>query len=189
MLHEVGNVSSVPDFIQSVKRSDRRLMGFGYRVYKTYDPRAALLRKLAHEVVAASGQTARLDVALELERVALQDSSFVDHHLFPNVDFYTGMIYSGVGLPDSMFTGCSPSPARPAGWRKGGCCSTTRIRRSPARARSTTASGCATPCRLNRATENRRPGVHARTKGKSSAWPVQQPAMRCFRFFFAAPVL
>ena len=115
MLDEIGHPSRVPAFIEAAKRDRRLVMGFGHRVYKTYDPRAALVRKLAHEVIAASGQTARLDVALEMERVALQDSYFIDHHLFPNVDFYTGCIYSAIGLPDSMFTVMFTIP-RTAGW-------------------------------------------------------------------------
>ena len=115
MLDEIGHPSNVPAFIEATKRDRRLVMGFGHRVYKTYDPRAALVRKLAHEVIAASNQTARLDVALELERLALQDSYFVDHHLFPNVDFYTGCIYSAIGLPDSMFTVMFTIP-RTAGW-------------------------------------------------------------------------
>ncbi len=115
MLDEIGHPSNVPAFIEATKRDRRLVMGFGHRVYKTYDPRVALVRKLAHEVIAASNQTARLDVALELERLALQDSYFVDHHLFPNVDFYTGCIYSAIGLPDSMFTVMFTIP-RTAGW-------------------------------------------------------------------------
>jgi citrate synthase len=115
MLDEIAFPRNVPAFIEAIKREKRLVMGFGHRVYKTYDPRAALVRKLAHEVIAASGQTRRLDVALELERVALQDGYFVDHHLFPNVDFYTGCIYSAIGLPDSMFTVMFTIP-RAAGW-------------------------------------------------------------------------
>ncbi len=115
MLDEIGHPRNVPAFIEATKRDRRLVMGFGHRVYKTYDPRAALVRKLAHEVIAAGNQTARLDVALELERLALQDSYFVDHYLFPNVDFYTGCIYSAIGLPDSMFTVMFTIP-RTAGW-------------------------------------------------------------------------
>jgi len=115
MLDEIGEPSRVPAFIETAKRDRRLVMGFGHRVYKTYDPRAALVRKLAHEVIAASQQTARLDVALELERVALQDSYFVDHNLYPNVDFYSGCIYSAMGLPDDMFTVLFAIP-RAAGW-------------------------------------------------------------------------
>ncbi|GEM_PF-9269 len=115
MLDEIGHPSRVPAFIEAAKRNRRLVMGFGHRVYKTYDPRAALVRNLAHEVIAASAQTARLDVALELERVALQDSYFIDHHLFPNVDFYSGCIYSAMGLPDSMFAVLFAVP-RAAGW-------------------------------------------------------------------------
>ena len=115
MLDEIGHPRNVPAFIESIKRDRRLVMGFGHRIYKTYDPRAALVRKLAHEVIAAGNQTARLDVALELERLALQDSYFVDHYLFPNVDFYTGCIYSAIGLPDSMFTVMFTIP-RTAGW-------------------------------------------------------------------------
>jgi citrate synthase len=115
MLDEIGHPRNVPAFIEATKRDRRLVMGFGHRIYKTYDPRAALVRKLAHEVIAAGNQTARLDVALELERLALQDSYFVDHYLFPNVDFYTGCIYSAIGLPDSMFTVMFTIP-RTAGW-------------------------------------------------------------------------
>ncbi len=115
MLDEIGQPGRVPAFIEAARRSKKLVMGFGHRVYKTYDPRATLVRKLAHEVIAASSQTTRLDVALELERVALQDSYFVDHYLFPNVDFYTGVIYSAIGLPDSMFTVLF-AIARAAGW-------------------------------------------------------------------------
>ena len=115
MLDEIGDPKNVAAFIKSVKREKRLLMGFGHRVYKTYDPRATIVKQLAHDVIAASSQSARFDVAMELERVAVQDEYFAQHRLYPNIDFYTGCIYSAIGLPANMFTVMFAIP-RVAGW-------------------------------------------------------------------------
>ena len=115
ILDEIGEPQNVAAYVENVKHEKRLLMGFGHRVYKTYDPRAAIIKQLAHDVIDASGQSAKLDVALELERVVLQDDYFMEHRLYPNVDFYTGCIYSAMGLPTNMFTVMFAIP-RVAGW-------------------------------------------------------------------------
>jgi citrate synthase len=103
MLSEIGSVRSVPGYIQRVKRGELRLMGFGHRVYKNFDPRAAIIKTIADEVFEVTGRNGLLDVALELERIALADEYFVDHKLYPNVDFYSGIIYQAMGFPVEMF--------------------------------------------------------------------------------------
>jgi citrate synthase len=118
MLHEIGHKDRIPEFIERAKDKDDpfRLMGFGHRVYKNYDPRAAVLRKSCHEVLAELGvQDPLLELAMELERIALEDSYFVERKLFPNVDFYSGIILSAMGFPTSMFTVLF-SLARTVGW-------------------------------------------------------------------------
>ncbi len=115
MLNEVGHVSSIPDFIQSVKRGDRRLMGFGHRVYKNYDPRASIIKRVAYEVFEVTGRNRLLDIATELETIALNDDYFVERKLYPNVDFYSGVIYQALGLPTNMFTVMFAIP-RTVGW-------------------------------------------------------------------------
>jgi citrate synthase len=115
ILDEIGDPANVAPYLETFKREKRLLMGFGHRVYKTYDPRAAIAKQLAHDVLAATGQTSRLDVAMELERAALEDDYFIEHRLYPNIDFYTGCIYSAIGLPKSMFTVMFAIP-RAAGW-------------------------------------------------------------------------
>ena len=115
MLHEVGTVANVPALIERVKRGDGRLMGFGHRVYKSYDPRAAIIRATAEEVFRVTGRNSLLDVALAIETVALQDSYFVDRKLYPNVDFYSGLIYEAMGLPIDTYTTIF-AVARMAGW-------------------------------------------------------------------------
>jgi citrate synthase len=115
MLDEIGDPGNVSQFIESIKQEKRLVMGFGHRVHKTYDPRATIAKQLALDLAAASGHTARLDIALELERVALEDDHFIEHRLYPNVDFYTGCIYSAIGLPIDMFTVMFAIP-RVAGW-------------------------------------------------------------------------
>ena len=108
MLEEIGSVENIPAFIAKVKdkASNVRLMGFGHRVYKNYDPRAKILAASAHEVFAALGKKddPLLDVARELERIALSDPYFIDRKLYPNVDFYSGIIYRALGIPVDMFT-------------------------------------------------------------------------------------
>lgn len=104
MLREIGSKDGVPAFIDEVKDHRRRLMGFGHRVYKSYDPRAKVIQRTAQEVFEVTGVNPLLDIALELERIALADPYFVDRRLYPNVDFYSGLIYEALGLPPEMFT-------------------------------------------------------------------------------------
>jgi citrate synthase len=115
MLHEVGSVENVPALIERVKRGEGRLMGFGHRVYKSYDPRAAIIRATAEDVFRVTGRNNLLDVALAIEAVALRDSYFVDRKLYPNVDFYSGLIYEAMGLPIDTYTTIF-AVARMAGW-------------------------------------------------------------------------
>ena len=103
MLEEIGSVDKIPEFINSVKAGDRRLMGFGHRIYKNYDPRAKVLKRIAYEVFEVTGRNPLIDIAVELERIALQDDYFVSRKLYPNVDFYSGIIYQAMGFPTSMF--------------------------------------------------------------------------------------
>jgi citrate synthase len=103
MLDEIGDVSRVPEYVKRVKTGDYRLMGFGHRVYKNYDPRAKIIRKLAYDVFEVTGTNPLLDIALELERIALEDDYFISRKLYPNVDFYSGIIYQAMGFPVSMF--------------------------------------------------------------------------------------
>jgi citrate synthase len=103
MLREIGSVGSVPAYIERVKRGDLRLMGFGHRVYKNYDPRATIIKQVADQVFEVTGRNPMLDIALELERIALADDYFIRHKLYPNVDFYSGIIYQAMGFPVAMF--------------------------------------------------------------------------------------
>jgi citrate synthase len=104
MLQKIGSVSKIPDFIKSVKEGEGRLMGFGHRVYKNYDPRAKIIKRLADEVFDAIGKNPLIDIAVELERIALSDDYFVKRKLYPNVDFYSGLIYQAMGLPMDIYT-------------------------------------------------------------------------------------
>jgi citrate synthase len=104
MLDEIGSLSNVPAFIKSVKEGKGKLMGFGHRVYKNYDPRAKIIKKLADQVFEVTGRNPKLDIALELEKIALEDDYFVKRKLYPNVDFYSGLIYQAMGFPVDMFT-------------------------------------------------------------------------------------
>ncbi|MDA2958556.1 MAG: citrate synthase [Actinomycetota bacterium] len=115
MLTEIGSVDNVPAFIDSVKEGKGRLMGFGHRVYKNYDPRARIIKDTAYEVFEVTGKNPLLDIALKLEGAALQDPYFVDRKLYPNVDFYSGLIYQAMGFPVEMFTVLFAIP-RTAGW-------------------------------------------------------------------------
>lgn len=118
MLQQIGNISNVPKFVQRAKDRDDpfRLMGFGHRVYKNYDPRASIIRASCHEVLGAMGKHDPLmDLALELERIALEDDYFIEKKLYPNVDFYSGIIYRALGFPVSMFT-VMFAIARTVGW-------------------------------------------------------------------------
>lgn len=105
MLREIGSIDRVPEFIDGVKNGKGRLMGFGHRVYKNYDPRAAIVKKSAHDVLTKlGGNNELLDIAMELEEIALNDEYFIERKLYPNVDFYTGLIYKAMGFPEQMFT-------------------------------------------------------------------------------------
>jgi citrate synthase len=103
MLREVGTVGNVPAYIKRVKSGEIRLMGFGHRVYKNFDPRATIIKGVADEVFEVTGRNPLLDIALELERIALEDDYFISHKLYPNVDFYSGIIYQAMGFPVAMF--------------------------------------------------------------------------------------
>jgi citrate synthase len=103
MLREIGSKGRVPAYIERVKHGEVRLMGFGHRVYKNYDPRARIIKRVADEVFAVTGKNPLIDLALELERIALQDDYFVSRKLYPNVDFYSGIIYEAMRLPVAMF--------------------------------------------------------------------------------------
>ena len=103
MLKEIGSVEKVPDYIKRVKAGEFRLMGFGHRVYKNYDPRARIIKKIAYEVFEVTGRDPLLDIAIELERIALEDEYFIKRKLYPNVDFYSGIIYQAMRFPVDMF--------------------------------------------------------------------------------------
>jgi len=103
MLEEIGSVKNIPDYVKKAKGGDVRLMGFGHRVYKNYDPRAKVIKKLAHDVFEHTGKNPLIDIALELEKIALDDDYFVSRKLYPNVDFYSGLIYQSMGLPMDIF--------------------------------------------------------------------------------------
>ena len=98
MLIKIGSVENVPKFIESVKKKEKKLMGFGHRVYRNYDPRAKIIRTVAYQVFEVCGQEPLIDVALALEKAALEDSYFVERKLYPNVDFYSGLIYRGTNV-------------------------------------------------------------------------------------------
>ena len=115
MLREIGSKANVPAFIEKVKKGEGRLMGFGHRVYKSYDPRARIIKKAAYDVFEVTGTNPLLDLALELERIALEDEYFVKRKLYPNVDFYSGLIYQALGFAPEMFTVLFAIP-RTAGW-------------------------------------------------------------------------
>ncbi len=115
MLKDIGSVANVPAFIKKVKAGEGRLMGFGHRVYKSYDPRAKIIKRTAYEVFEVTGKGPLLEIALELERIALEDEYFVSRKLYPNVDFYSGLIYQAMGFPVDMFAVLF-AIARTVGW-------------------------------------------------------------------------
>jgi citrate synthase len=115
MLKQIGSKQKVPEYVDRAKKGEFRLMGFGHRVYKNYDPRAKILKKMADEVLEVTGSSPLLDLAMELERVALEDEYFVSRKLYPNVDFYSGIIYQAMGFPVDMFPVLFAIP-RVAGW-------------------------------------------------------------------------
>ena len=115
MLMEIGSAKNVGAFINGVKKGERRLMGFGHRIYKSYDPRAKIIKRLAYEVFDVTGRNPLIDISLELERIALEDDYFVSRKLYPNVDFYTGVTYQAMGFPMTMFPVLF-AIARTSGW-------------------------------------------------------------------------
>ena len=115
MLTRIGSVDNIPAFMEGVKRREERLMGFGHRVYKAYDPRASIIKRTADEVFEVTGRNPLLDIALELERIALNEDFFVERNLYPNVDFYSGLIYQAMGFPVEMFPVLFAIP-RTVGW-------------------------------------------------------------------------
>ena len=115
MLMEIGSKDKVPEFIKKVKGGEGRLMGFGHRVYKNYDPRAKIIKQIADQVFEVKGRNPLLDIALELEHIALSDDYFIKRKLYPNVDFYSGLIYQSMGLPMDMFPVLFAIP-RTSGW-------------------------------------------------------------------------
>ena len=115
MLRRIGSIDKVPAFIEGVKNREERLMGFGHRVYKSYDPRAKIIKRTADEVFEVTGKNPLLDIALELERIALEDEFFVSRNLYPNVDFYSGLIYQAMGFPVELFPVLFAIP-RSVGW-------------------------------------------------------------------------
>jgi citrate synthase len=104
MLREIGSVKNIPEYIKKAKTGEFRLMGFGHRVYKSYDPRAKIIKEIAYDVFEVTGKNPLLEIALELEKIALEDEYFVKRKLYPNVDFYSGLIYQSMGIPMDMFT-------------------------------------------------------------------------------------
>ena len=115
MLKEIGSLDRVPEYVKRVKEGEFRLMGFGHRVYKNYDPRARIIKQVAYEVFEVTGKDPLLDIALELERIALEDEYFIKRKLYPNVDFYSGIIYRAMNFPVEMFPVLFAIP-RTAGW-------------------------------------------------------------------------
>ena len=115
MLQEIKSVENIPQFIQDVKNKKRKLMGFGHRVYKNYDPPARLVKKVAEEVFTLVGREPLVDIAMKLEEIALKDEYFISKKLYPNVDFYTGVIYKALGFPTDMFAVLFAIP-RTVGW-------------------------------------------------------------------------
>ena len=115
MLEQIGSVNNVAAYVKRVKAGEKLLMGFGHRVYKNYDPRARIVKKIAYEVFDLLGRNPLIDIALECERIALEDEYFVTRRLYPNVDFYTGLIYQSMGFPVTMFPVLF-AIARTSGW-------------------------------------------------------------------------
>ena len=115
MLDRIGSTENIPDFLEGVKNRDEKLMGFGHRVYKNYDPRARIIKKHVDEVLEMTGDNPLLEIATELEKHALDDDYFTSRKLYPNVDFYSGLIYEALGIPSDMFTVIFAIP-RTSGW-------------------------------------------------------------------------
>jgi citrate synthase len=115
MLNKIGSIENIPAFIETVKQGKTKLEGFGHRVYKNFDPRATIIKKTADDVFTVTGKNPLLDIALKLEEIALKDDYFISRRLYPNVDFYSGLIYQAMGFPVEMFTVLFAIP-RTSGW-------------------------------------------------------------------------
>ena len=115
MLQSIGKKENIPQFIEDVKNKKKLLYGFGHRVYKNYDPRAKIIKKVAHEVFEITGKEELIEIAVELEKIALNDPYFIERKLYPNVDFYSGIIYKAMGFPTDMFPVLFMIP-RTVGW-------------------------------------------------------------------------
>ena len=115
MLERIESKDNIPDFLERVKKRDEKLMGFGHRVYKNFDPRANIIKKHVEEVFEVTGRNPKLDLAVELEKHALDDAYFIERKLYPNVDFYSGLIYEALHMPVGMFTVLFAIP-RTSGW-------------------------------------------------------------------------
>jgi len=115
MLDAIGTKENIPKYIEDVKNKKKVLFGFGHRIYKSYDPRAKIVKQIAEEVFDIIGKEPLVDLAIEMERIALTDKYFIDRKLYPNVDFYTGVIYKAMGFPTDMFPVLFSIP-RTAGW-------------------------------------------------------------------------
>jgi len=115
MLNEIGHKDNIPEFIASVKRKEKLLMGFGHRIYKNYDPRARIIKTIADSVFEITGHQPLIEIAVELERIALEDEYFISKKLYPNVDFYSGIIYKALEIPEEFFTVLFTLP-RFGGW-------------------------------------------------------------------------
>jgi citrate synthase len=115
MLDRIGSTDNIPDFLEGVKNREERLMGFGHRVYKNYDPRARIIKQHVDEVLEVTGKSPKLEIAVELEKRALDDEYFTERKLYPNVDYYSGLIYEAIGMPTEMFTVIFAIP-RTSGW-------------------------------------------------------------------------
>ena len=115
MLESIQSVENIPKFIQDVKEKKKLLMGFGHRIYKSHDPRANIVRRIAEEIFSIVGREPLVDIARELEKIALSDDYFVSRKLYPNIDFYTGVIYKALDIPTEMFTVMFTLP-RISGW-------------------------------------------------------------------------
>jgi citrate synthase len=121
MLRRIGTTDAIPEFIEGVKDGKERLMGFGHRVYKSFDPRARIVKQACDDVFEVTGVNPLLSIAVELEKIALQDDYFVSRKLYPNVDFYSGLIYEALGMPAEMFTvlfAIGRTPGWVAQWRE-----------------------------------------------------------------------
>jgi citrate synthase len=115
MLDRIGSIENIPGFLEKVKKREERLMGFGHRVYKNYDPRARIIKEHVDAVFEVTGRNPKLDIAVELEKHALDDDYFTERKLYPNVDFYSGLIYEALNIPTEMFTVMFAIP-RTSGW-------------------------------------------------------------------------